>query len=1514
MTAMSHASAYDIELLGLPELSKDEKYLREFLNAAWWASLGDAGIEQEDVKPEDDPIKECRWDHGQVILRFGTPEAASLALSLNGLRCRGCELRFSRPKGCTTHKASKHPHQVQVADLRATLGFQKEAFAMLQGWQETIFKGSTPVQVLDTWSSMLPASHYDILAVDRSASSDEILAAFRHQCSLNCERGELRKARRILTCAETKVQYDHEPEQFVWDALRAAKNDHFQPACFVLRNLDRLRKGLVRRIQVLPRQSSHLRREKKMIVNRSRGADLCIVSSEPQAKYLPSEVWVAGERVQLSDVEAFVHRAGDEADGLRATPDRTILTVPKPLLDKIPHGADRQNLIESVKSTTGLTLTIVEDRMILAAGHERGPQGQHLLAQAIALLQSQVIWRAAVQFNHGTYQAWGYAMWAEKIGIQVVPNREPDRDEAWEVLATTQQELQLPSQDSFPQMVTVILSALQERADVGKTVIKVLTSKVVAFEVKEANFDMRAKAICLMIRLWARKRLAHTLGDFEQDALFKTLWKLPIMLGNPQMQQLLLISGQVLQALHLAWIEFPDKSSWLPWNMLLPAIGDQIGELLKQAAESEHVQMRSNWRRNASIAAFITEYIAFNQFRACETGIQAVSSRAWRSALKQTTPVPAQSAMPSATAQPSAAAPSPPKREREHTDDEKPQSKVPRTLIEEFERNAQAQVPLSQSRQTTKPKQPEQPVKPKQKAMPTVGQKNAANANTNNKPAGKATETIVVDLDMHEDTTPRKSTITSAPADRAKATSTSPSAKPASLLASTRQFEKWLNGFDEGKGKFADLYLQKLQEQFNDMEEFKECAQELCNWQEQKLQLSHVETEFWTALDIKTMGHKLVWLKQLQLPLHISSSGAWVENMLACWTLVFGCGHGMALAVRMPRWSFLLDAQLDPRRSSWTVLAGYFCHTASALYHRCPDQVLEYLRHRGPDQVLECFLRFLGTRCIAELFATLLCAPDPEHGLFEVDGLILRLVEHLSGDAPPSEDPNENVSLVLKTLISQACAKKLYFASAVVDQMSSPIVVERLVSKACAESAELASMAKAAASVLVGAVSQILHVTPNPALASRGPNLLQPFEEEESHGQETEADGDDSRRAAGIALVQHICQHLPALCDSFLGASKEEDEGPPSAQQHLLDGQRLREAIVLLLEAAESDLCNEDLWNQLLQLATGSKLLEDTLSAHLALRDGSSSESAEVLGKSQLIADLRRARAAHEAETSRLCQTTQRSLKVADGPAAVEAMSLLVELARLQDSEVLQAFVEERVLPRSLRRLFDRSWGAVMLNAVTALCVEILRSPEPKGKEAAVSLLEEGHLLDRVAGVLRRQSEVREALSHRQDHKGELSMPQLAAPLRKICAELREACSRWPEVHMGLFNLDAWTEVILPDLEEFAQLEEEPLGGFDKLVNVGSVAIPGEVEFTPEDLRDIDEDFDTECLLNLAGEQMLQRQAQVAAQKAGGNEVERTHETAPVELPNVPDEEPGPVGNLEPGALPSPVLTARAII
>ncbi|CAE7202330.1 unnamed protein product [Symbiodinium natans] len=586
--------------------------------------------------------------------------------------------------------------------------------------------------------------------------------------------------------------------------------------------------------------------------------------------------------------------------------------------------------------------------------------------------------------------------------------------------------------------------------------------------------------------------------------------------------------------------------------------------------------------------------------------------------------------------------------------------------------------------------------------------------------------------------------------------------------------------------------------------------------------------------------------------------------------------HGTSANPLEALWSFLLDARLDPRKSSWTVLAGYFCHIALALYHRCPDQVIEYLRRCGPEQVLESFLHFLGTRCVAELFATLLCTPDAERGLFEVDGLILRLVDHLSGDVAPSEDANENVSLVLKTLLCQACSKKLYFASAVVDQMSSAVVVERLVSKACAESSDLASMAKAAASVLVGAVSQLLHGMPNPALASKGPNLLRPFEEEEGHAHQTEVD--DALRAAGGALVRHLCQHLPALCSSFLGpASTEEGANTlPEGTQHLLDGQRLRDAIVLLLEVAESDLCSEDLWNQLLQLATDSKLLEDTLSAHLALRDGSS-ETGEVLKKSLLIADLRRARAAHEAEASMLCQTT-RSVKVADGPAAIEAMSLLVELARLQDSEVLQAFVEQRVLSRGVRRLFDRSWGAVMLNSVAALCVEVIRGPEPHGKEATESLLEED-LLDRVAGVLRKQAEVREALSQRHDRKGELSMPQLAAPLRKICAELREAGSRWPEVHMGLFTNDAWTEVILPDLEEFTQLEEEPLGGFDKLASVASVAIPGEVEFTPEDLRDIDEDFDTECLLSLAGEQMLQRQARVAAHKAGGTEAEEPQDT-----------------------------------
>ena len=212
-----------------------------------------------------------------------------------------------------------------------------------------------------------------------------------------------------------------------------------------------------------------------------------------------------------------------------------------------------------------------------------------------------------MQTDHGTYQAWEYAIWAERRGIPVVPTREPDREEAWHVLSEFQQQLQLPAQTDFPNLVVVVLKSLLDR-DVSNTVIKILTSKVVVYEVKQAK-EVRTKITCLMMRLWTGKRLVQPLGDFSSDPLLITLWKLATILGATPLQQLLMapVPGQLLLVLRQAWSQVPDKKAWLPWSTLVPLMGDYLHPLLQQGAQEGQVQMQAEWKSDPHVAAFVSE-------------------------------------------------------------------------------------------------------------------------------------------------------------------------------------------------------------------------------------------------------------------------------------------------------------------------------------------------------------------------------------------------------------------------------------------------------------------------------------------------------------------------------------------------------------------------------------------------------------------------------------------------------------------------------------------------------------------------------------------------------------------------------------------------------------------------------------------------------------------------------------------------------------------------------------------
>ncbi|CAK8990333.1 Hypothetical protein SCF082_LOCUS2175 [Durusdinium trenchii] len=304
---------------------------------------------------------------------------------------------------------------------------------------------------------------------------------------------------------------------------------------------------------------------------------------------------------------------------------------------------------------------------------------------------------------------------------------------------------------------------------------------------------------------------------------------------------------------------------------------------------------------------------------------------------------------------------------------------------------------------------------------------------------------------------------------------------------------------------------------------------------------------------------------------------------------------------------------------------------------------------------------------------------------------------------------------------------------------------------------------------------------------------------------------------------------------------------------------QLQEVTKILLEARKKGAGVEDAWQRF--HALGDPEVEEVLHRMGCLDDGEHQASL----RSELLAKLRRARAKLDEERLRNKMPQPRQVPFS-GALAVEATLALVELARVQDSDVLQVFLEQELLKRCVVHLFVRPWGAVMLNTVGALCLELIRSPQSSSVKALCLFLEDGAVMGRVAKALKAVAQE----THRDWYA-----PELTGLLRKILGELRDAGSTWSEVQERLDSLACWTEVVLPDLEEFAQLEQEPLGGFPKLdtpsfpmVNVD------DVEFSPEDLRDLDEDLDTEFLLDL-GHGQLQRQAQVSARK---DDAELAHE------------------------------------
>ncbi|CAE8701086.1 unnamed protein product, partial [Polarella glacialis] len=254
-----------------------------------------------------------------------------------------------------------------------------------------------------------------------------------------------------------------------------------------------------------------------------------------------------------------------------------------------------------------------------------------------------------------------------------------------------------------------------------------------------------------------------------------------------------------------------------------------------------------------------------------------------------------------------------------------------------------------------------------------------------------------------------------------------------------------------------------------------------------------------------------------------------------------------------------------------------------------------------------------------------------------------------------------------------------------------------------------------------------------------------------------------------------------------------------------------------------------------------------------------------------LLGALRRAR----------CHANARTLGALSCQATVEVVALLTQLARTQSVGVFEAFREASVLERALALLLSSS-SSVLHNTVWALMCEIARSPAEVGKQAMLDFLRDGKSMGRAIEAMRCGSTSLEAQPAHGESVGDISECQsqyvgtesvgCLGQLLGICTELRDLGRRRSEVQAALAQLDGWTEVVLPELRAFEAIQAEPLGGFleepEPEGHPSQTAAEAEAENVDvdelrlEDLRDINEDLDTELLLHLASKQQVHRQSQ----------------------------------------------------
>lgn len=258
---------------------------------------------------------------------------------------------------------------------------------------------------------------------------------------------------------------------------------------------------------------------------------------------------------------------------------------------------------------------------------------------------------------------------------------------------------------------------------------------------------------------------------------------------------------------------------------------------------------------------------------------------------------------------------------------------------------------------------------------------------------------------------------------------------------------------------------------------------------------------------------------------------------------------------------------------------------------------------------------------------------------------------------------------------------------------------------------------------------------------------------------------------------------------------------------------------------------------------------------------------------------------------------------VAGGALTIEVLRLLMHLAMpaaqlCSAVDVPDALARAEVLQRCLRALLTCRWSSVMHCALGAVLAEAIQATRERcGLPVVLALIEDTVLMRQLVSALCLAREAREVLAAEQekleasDNAADLRPHTRAfqagslGVLRLFASQLCACAAEIPEIAAALDCLEGWSEVVVPEVEYFSRLREEPLGGplpslggpgaFDCLAAVQAAVASGAVgedneDFSLEDLRDLNEELDMADLIQMSD--LHKRRRAKAGEKSEAND------------------------------------------